>query len=375
MQVSAFIDGSAIYGPDEETASDLREFADGRLRMQLTPDNRTLLPPSTNPDDGCNREAERRRGRYCFAAGDARANENLHLTTMHLLWARQHNRIAGELARINPSWSDETLYQETRRVVGAQLQHITYREFLPVVLGDERMNERDLKPSSSGYKRRTVDPDDPRDDPTVANHFAAAAFRFAHTLLPGLMRTADVERGTESYTELHKMLFNPYDLYAEDGVRRSVNTATSNVVQRYSTHVTSQLTGHLFEDPVGNDTVPCGLDLVSLNIQRGRDHGLPGYTVWREYCGLGETRTFRDLSGHLDGQALGEMSTLYESVDDVDLYTGALAEIPEPGGLVGPTFACLLVDQFARLQRGDRFWYEFAGQPYPFTEGRSYSLN
>lgn len=337
--------------------------------MQITPDNRTLLPPSRNPDDGCNREAERRRGRYCFAAGDARANENLHLTTMHLLWARQHNRVVDQLATINPTWSDEILYQEARRIVGAQLQHITYREFLPIVLGGGKTNERDLKPLKSGYRKRMNDPDEPSNDPTIANNFAAAAFRFAHTLLPGLMRMTDAEKGTSFYTELHRMLFNPYSLYSEDGVKRSVDSATTNVIQRYSTHVTSQLTSHLFEDPVGNSTVACGLDLVSLNIQRGRDHGLPGYTAWREYCGLGKPRTFDDLDRYLDQQALQQISILYESVDDVDLYTGALAEVPESDSLVGPTFACLIADQFARLQKGDRYWYEFAEQPYPFTEG------
>ncbi|KAL0129494.1 hypothetical protein PUN28_001634 [Cardiocondyla obscurior] len=368
-QVSAFIDGSAIYGSDSETACDLREFIGGRLRMQLTSDNRTLLPPSINPNDGCNREVERHRGRYCFAAGDSRANENLHLTTMHLLWARQHNRIANELARVNPSWSDEKLYQETRRIVGAQLQHITYREFLPIILSDERMNEHDLKPLKSGYKRQTHGLNELKNNPTIANNFAAAAFRFAHTLLPGLMKMTDAEKDTQSYIELHKMLFNPYSLYDADGIRRSVISATTNVIQKYSTHVTSELTSHLFEDFMVNSSVPCGLDLVSLNIQRGRDHGLPGYTVWREHCGLGKIGSFSDLEGHLDPQALEQISMLYNTVDDVDLYTGALAEIPESNSLIGPTFTCLILDQFMRLQKGDRFWYEHAKQPYPFTEG------
>jgi len=67
--------------------------------------------------------------------GDARANENLHLTTMHLLWARQHNLVADQLAELNPSWEDERVFQEARRIVVAQLQHITYAEFLPVLLG------------------------------------------------------------------------------------------------------------------------------------------------------------------------------------------------------------------------------------------------
>ncbi|XP_060824989.1 uncharacterized protein LOC132911950 isoform X1 [Bombus pascuorum] len=365
-QVTAFIDGSAIYGSDQDTARKLREFSGGRLKMQLTPDNRTLLPPSMNPNDGCNRETEKLRGRYCFAAGDARANENLHLTTMHLLWARQHNRIAEQLTKINPSWNDETLYEESRRIVGAQLQHITYQEFIPIILGEQETNLRDLKPLRSGYRQWTVN--DSNINPSIANSFAAAAFRFAHTLLPGLMKMTDEQEGTSSYVELHRMLFNPYSLYAEGGVKSSVTSATRNMIQMTSTHVTSQLTNHLFEDPIANVTVPCGLDLVSLNIQRGRDHGLPGYAKWREYCGLGKLKTFSDLEGHLDPQALQEISSLYESIYDIDLYTGALAELPRAGGIVGPTFTCLIADQFVRLQRGDRFWYEMPGQPHSFTE-------
>ncbi|XP_076651592.1 uncharacterized protein LOC143358378 isoform X2 [Halictus rubicundus] len=371
-QVTAFIDGSTIYGSDIGVARSLRSFSGGRLMMQTTPDNRTLLPPSKNPNDGCNRETERLRGRYCFAAGDARANENLHLTTMHLLWARQHNKIADQLAQINPTWDDERLYQETRRIVGAQMQHITYQEFLPIVLGDTEVTLRDLRPLKSGY--RASNPQDPDVDPSIANSFASAAFRFAHTLLPGLMRVTDEQRGTSSYIELHRMLFNPYSLYAEGGVKSSVTSATDNVIQMTSTHVTSQLTNHLFEDPMSNVTVPCGLDLVSLNIQRGRDHGLPGYTKWREYCGLGKVKSFSDLEGHVDPQTLQDISGLYESVHDVDLYTGALAELPKADGIVGPTFNCLIADQFVRLQKGDRFWYETPGQIHSFTEDQLQEL-
>ncbi|XP_024940632.1 uncharacterized protein LOC107267540 isoform X2 [Cephus cinctus] len=365
-QVSAFIDGSAIYGPDVSTSRDLRSGVGGLLRMQTTSDNRTLLPASTNLGDGCNRELEFARGRYCFATGDGRANENLHLTTMHLLWARQHNRIAKIFADMNPFWDDEKLYQETRRVIGAQLQHITYREFIPIILGERETILRNLKPLTSGYRGNY----NSEVDPSIANNFAAAAFRFAHTLLPGLMRVTDAEKGTSSYLELHRMLFNPYSLYFKGGVESSINSATSNVIQKTSTHVTSQLTRHLFEDPMGNVSVPCGLDLVSLNIQRGRDHGLPGYTKWREFCGLSKPATFLDLSDQLDSEALDQISKLYRYVDDIDLYTGALAELPASDGLLGPTFTCLISHQFVRLQQGDRYWYETPDQPHSFTEGQ-----
>lgn len=105
--------------------------------MYYTADNKTLLPVSTDPNDGCNQAEEMAKGRYCFESGDTRANENVQLTSMHLIWARQHNYVADELRKINPQWNDERLFQEAKRIVSAQLQQITYNEFLPIVLGKE----------------------------------------------------------------------------------------------------------------------------------------------------------------------------------------------------------------------------------------------
>jgi hypothetical protein len=67
--------------------------------------------------------------------GDGRVNEQIDLALLHTIWLREHNRIAFELSRLNPRWSDEAIFQETRRIIIAQIQHITYNEFLPIVLG------------------------------------------------------------------------------------------------------------------------------------------------------------------------------------------------------------------------------------------------
>ena len=64
-----------------------------------------------------------------------RVNEQVELTAIHTLWMREHNRVALRLHSINPQWDDERLFQESRRIVIAELQHIAYNEFLPVLLG------------------------------------------------------------------------------------------------------------------------------------------------------------------------------------------------------------------------------------------------
>ncbi|XP_034665646.1 chorion peroxidase [Drosophila subobscura] len=366
-QATAFIDASVVYGNLEQRQNQLRSFINGTLRMFLTDDGRELLPISANPADGCNRVQMTRLGKYCFESGDDRANENLLLTSMHLLWARHHNNLARSLHEVNPHWDDERIYQESRKIVGAQMAHITYNEFLPVLLGRNLTRAKGLLPSSHNLEE--PDSYDPQVDPSIANCFAAAAFRFAHTLLPGLFNVSR-DNSTPEAMELHKMLFNPFSLWNEHGIDHALYTAANTPVMRVDRFFSLEVTQKLFE---GNpdDPVPlCGLDLVSLNIQRGRDHGIPAYPVFRRHCRLPPVDTWEQMAQAVDNSTLASIKQIYESPQDVDVYTGAVSEPPLEGAIFGPLLSCMVSDQFLRLKLGDSHWYERKIGPQRFSKGQ-----
>ncbi|XP_065209382.1 uncharacterized protein LOC135837881 [Planococcus citri] len=363
-QASSYLDGSMIYGNTEELSYQLRSFRNGELEVTYTSDGRALLPVSKDPSDGCNQAEEIKNGRYCFLSGDSRANENTHLTSMHLIFVRQHNSIVEQLAGINPHWNDETLYQEARRIVVAQVQHITYNEFLPIIIGSDMMTKLELYSSTTGHWEKY----NSSIDATIANNFAASSFRFAHTLIPRLMKLVANDTSSPEYVEMHKMLFNPFGLYKGD-LDAIIRGALNTDIEKADNYFTTQLTENLFRShSKPNTTHSFGLDLVALNIQRGRDHGLPTYPYWRQYCGFQQVTTFEDLRGVFDEESLNIISTIYKSVDEIDLYTGSLSEYPIENGLLGPTLTCLISDQFFRLKYGDRFWYETNEKPQRFTE-------
>ncbi|XP_030559078.1 chorion peroxidase [Drosophila novamexicana] len=364
-QATAFIDGSMVYGNLEQRQRQLRSYINGTLRMFITEDGRELLPISANPEDGCNRVQMTRQGRYCFECGDDRANENLLLTSMHLLWARQHNYLARGLHQLNPDWTDERVYQEARKILGAQLAHITYNEFLPVLLGRNLSEAKGLLPA-----REQLDAPDTYDslvDPSIANCFATAAFRFAHTLLPGLFNVSR-DNSTPEAMELHKMLFNPFSLWAPHGIDHALLTASNTPVLRVDRFFSLEITQKLFEG-TAEDRIPiCGLDLVSLNIQRGRDHGIPAYPVFRRHCRLPPVDTWEQMALAVDNATLESIRQIYDSPQDVDVYTGALSEPPLDGAILGPLLSCLVSDQFMRLKLGDSHWYERKVGPQKFSK-------
>ncbi|XP_076335624.1 uncharacterized protein LOC143238887 [Tachypleus tridentatus] len=357
-QVTAYIDGSAFYGSDDCEARALRTFHDGQLKMTKHPDgggHKPLLPETLTIKDCVSHNG------VCFLAGDPRVSEQPGLTTIHTIFAREHNRLALRLQDINPLWKDEQLYQETRRIVSASFQHIIYSEFLPRVLGWELMEKWGLTPLKSGYYFNY----DPNCNAAIFNEFASAAFRFGHSLLPpSLKRMTSMYDSTENITLVNNF-FDNHLMYNGGMIDDILRGLCADPTPSFDTQVTKAVTRHLFEDKNKHFS---GLDLVSLNLQRGRDHGIRPYNDYREFCNITRASSFEDLVQDMPEDIVKKLSLVYRSVDDIDLFTGGLAELAVPGGLVGPTFACIIGFQFQKLRRCDRFWYENANVVVRFTK-------
>ncbi|KAI5698979.1 hypothetical protein M8J75_014772 [Diaphorina citri] len=353
-QNSAYLDGSLIYGEHACQAKDLRSY-DGKLNVTLMPGRKDLLPNTpTHPE--C-------RSRYCFVAGDGRASEQPGLTAMHTILMREHNRLAEQLVQINPHWNDEQLFQHARRIMVGQWQHIVYNEFLPRLLGLNAVNLYGLKLSPTGYYKGYND----NCKPNIMTEFATAAYRIGHSLLrPFIPRLGpNHELLSDGHVLLRDHFFNPDLIYKPNMIDEMMRGLAGTPMENLDQFVTGEITNHLFEE---KGRPHSGVDLPALNIQRARDHGVPSYNEYRALCNLKKAKTWADLSREIPDEVIARFRRIYASPDDVDLFPGGLSERPVAGGMVGPTFACIIGLQFRQLRKCDRFWYETDDPVIRFTE-------
>ncbi|XP_043261638.1 uncharacterized protein LOC122402694 [Colletes gigas] len=356
-QNTGFLDASVIYGENTCICNVLRGL-NGRMNVTQSPHrgSKDLLPQSpTHP------ECKAKSG-YCFIGGDGRASEQPALTVMHTFWIREHNRIVEGMRQVNPHWDGEKLFQQSRRIVGALLQHITYNEFLPRILGWNAVTLYGLKLLPQGYYKEYS----PTCNPSVLTEFATAAYRIGHSLLrPHLPRMDRNYQNVEPPILLRDGFFDPDALYQRGMLDEMIRGLVATPMESLDQFITGEVTNHLFEIR----GIPySGIDLIALNVHRARDHGIPSYNNYRALCNLKRATTFEDLSREMAPEVIARMKRIYNSVDDIDLFPGGLCERPLQGGLVGPTFACIIAIQFRQARKCDRFWYETDDPNIRFTE-------
>lgn len=255
---------------------------------------------------------------------------------MHTTFLRLHNNIAATLQNMNRHWNQDRVFQETRKIVGAVIQVIVYQEYLPTLIGPFHAR---LVPPYVKYN--------PTVNPGIINEFSSAAYRLhgmiqeVYPLLGPNFETRGQVPFLDGVGRIERVLS------AIDAVYRGFIATPARSPQRITRSVTERLFG--------------GADMATINIQRGRDHGVRPYNEYRRLCQLQPVTSFSQWPEVTERAVRERVAQLYRTPDDLDLYVGGVLEEPIDGSLVGPTFACIIAEQFVRLRDGDRFYFESEG--------------
>ncbi|MEV4514954.1 peroxidase family protein [Dactylosporangium sp. NPDC049525] len=423
--VSSYIDAWAVYGGTDARLDWLR---DGSQDGNPDNNNATLLMPGGylprrdsrgNPGAAPAMQVDGRllgNPNKAVVAGDVRANENIALTATQTLFAREHNRIVGLLPA---SLSQQDKFQIARAVVIAEQQYITYTEFLPAM--------GVTLPAYQGY--------DSSVDPSVSNEFATVGYR-AHSQIHGEI---EVDTNASRYTAatlaaieaqgaevtvdgadaeigvpLNVAFFNP-DLVPMLQLGPLLKGIGGESEYRNDEMIDNQLRSVLFQVPVGGNPACLDgpelpqcfdgvVDLGAIDLQRGRDHGMPTYNQMRAAYGLPAKTSFTAITGEatdafpadplltpgheiddpnsldivalfdIDGNPTtveadnatrvvrrttlaARLKAIYGSVGSLDAFTGMLAERHLAGSEFGELQQAIWREQFAALRDGDRFFY------------------
>jgi len=335
-EITSWIDGSMVYGSSDDRAMALRaNDGTGRLKTSagdLLPYNVDEIP---NANEGPIPPDE------LFLAGDVRSNEQVGLTSMHTLFMREHNRWADYFHATRPWYSDEDVYQSARRMVIAEIQIITYEEFLPALIGAKAI------PRYRGYTPG---------DGTIITEFSGAAYRLGHTLINSRLMRLDSAGAEipEGNLALRNAFFNaPLLLTKRSDIDPILRGLASQKSQAFDNMIVDDLRNFLFGPPGAG-----GFDLSALNMQRARDRGIASYNDVREGLGLGRVSDFDEITS--DPALQAKLQQAYGTVDDIDLWVGGISEdsLASEGSQLGPTFRHIVVEQFTRLRDHDRFWWQ-----------------
>ena len=238
---------------------------------------------------------------------------------------------------------------------GALTQGISHDEFLPVLLGPDT-----IRPYS-GYFHYI--------SPVIANEFSIGVYRFGRSALspPPLRLDASLTPILEGNLALRDTFFRPDRIVDEGGIEPLLRGLASQACSPIDTELVDDVRNFLFRPPGAG-----GFDLAALNIQRGRDHGLPSYNAMRGAMRLQSKASFAEVSSDPDVQA--RLASVYADVDEIDLWVGVLAEDRYNGGHVGELAFHVIRRQFEGLRNGDRCWYQAISSPTELADVESTTL-
>jgi hypothetical protein len=423
---TAYIDAEAIYGSTDARLDWLRDGS-----VDGNPDNNqaTMMAPggylpradargnaSTAPIMDVDGRLLATPGK-AVVVGDVRGNEQAALTAVQTLFVREHNRI---VASLPASMSAENKFQIARAAVIAEIQYVTYNEFLPA-MGVSL-------PSYQGY--------DPDLDPSTSHEFATVGYR-AHSFVHGEVETdtnlSRYSQATLDALEAEGVEVEPSGANVHIGVPDNVLFFNPNLVEqiqlgpimsgitnesdyRNDETIDNQLRSVLFQVPTSANpdcldgpTMPACfngvVDLGAIDVQRGRDHGMETYNQMRNAYGLASKTSFTAITGEstdafpsdplltpgheiddpncldivaafdINGNPTtvgadnatrvvrrctlaAKLKAIYGTVANLDAFVGMMAEKHVSGSELGQLQLAIWQDQFGAARDGDRFFYQ-----------------
>jgi Animal haem peroxidase/7 transmembrane sweet-taste receptor of 3 GCPR/DOMON domain len=329
---TSYLDASWLYGAYGGANYILREFEGGRLSESWFPGSTIGIVP-VFPNG-------------YVRAGDLRVNKSPPLQSLHVVFYREHNRKADELAALYPDWDDETVFQHARIWTIALVQSYSTREYLGALLGEPL-------PPYEGYK--------PEVDASITSEFCHMAFRYAHAKLNSIYERVDPRFEQDSHGHVlmrdnhwHRRAFNqtgPEPLLRGLTAQQAGETRAQSIDDVRNFYAQGTLEG---------------ADLFALNIMRGREVGLGGYNDYRRLirdrwgADVQPLASWSELTS--DGALADRLASLYGpapgGLENLDAYVGALIEPHIEQTSLGPVMWYIVRQQLLALRNGDRFWYE-----------------
>jgi len=352
--VTSYFDLSQVYGVSSAQNADIRTFSSGKLKTEFRNNNEWPVSDPTNTGCLVNNYLPDQPAPGCYLFGDDRGNQNIQLSHMQITWVKFHNIYAAKLSTKHPEWNDEKCFQETRQLVIAIYQNIITYEYLKLVIGPAnplviKLTKNDI--FNIDYYNSNI-------NPGVFSEHAAAAFRYLHSMIQDEAELCD----GKSFP-LNDCLFGIRCLEPDN-----YNNFTCGIAKQSTEAVDIN-----FDPAIHNlmfvPTPNVIWDLLATDIQRGRDHKLCSYNTARKKCGLLSLSTWALVQLNFGPDITQNLQSLYKSPNDIDLMVGGSLEIHVPGTLFGPTFLCIVQEQFKNVIFGDRFYYKRPNAGF-FTQGQ-----
>lgn len=285
-----------------------------------------------------------------LVAGDGRVNENAGLSVVHTIWHNNHNFWVEKLAKHydenggGENVTNEHLYQMAKIINEAEYQRAVADEFIELLVGSDVHAFLDYNPEINA---------------DITLEFSQAAYRLGHSMLNNHITVRTDADGSTEDVPLFDLFLNPLQ-FTQLGADNIASGMFTSLQQEIDAQIVTTVRDNLLGRP---------LDLASLNIGRGRDTGLPTLNDMRESVGLSKYSDWDSFANNLrDPSQIDDFKAAYNSIDEVDLWVGGLAEKPSSSdafgtelaqnSVMGETFAQVFSTQMIALQDGDRFYYK-----------------